>query len=368
MDPRTLKLAELMVRYSNRVEPGDLVQIGGPVAATPLLQALYEKCIEVGANPFCEFEAPWMQEALLKKGRKKQIDFLPPWKTDQAEAIDCLFRVLGETNTRALSGVDPKKQQQRLKAMKPVRDIFHRRMDDESIRWCLTLFPTEAYAQDSDMSLTEFEDFVYRACKVDRGDPVAAWKKVKRDQEKMVDFLTGTKTIRIQAKETDITFSVKERSWINCCGTENMPDGEVFTGPVEDSANGTILFSFPACYNGREVENVHLTFKDGKAVKATASKNEAFLNELLDMDEGARFLGEFSFATNRGIQRYTKNILFDEKIGGTVHFAVGSSYGESGGKNKSVLHWDMICDLRQGGKAYVDGKLFLKDGEFNVKF
>ncbi|MCB9768180.1 MAG: aminopeptidase [Candidatus Omnitrophica bacterium] len=364
MDPRITKLADLMVNYSNKVSRGDLVQIGGPVVTMPLMQAVYEKCIEAGANPFCEFEASWMQETLLKKGRKKQIDFLPPWKTDQIEAVDCLFRFLGETNTRALSGVDPKKQQQRLKAMKPVRDIMHRRMDDESIRWCLTLFPTEAYAQDADMSLSDFEDFVYKACKVDQKDPIAAWKKVRREQEKMVNYLTGKKKIRIVGKETDITFEVRDRTWINCCGTENMPDGEVFTGPVEDSANGTILFSFPACYNGREVENVHMTFKEGKVVKATATKNEAFLNELLDMDAGARFLGEFSFATNRGIQQYIKNILFDEKIGGTVHFAVGSSYGESGGKNKSTLHWDMVCDLRQGGKAYVDGKVFLRDGEF----
>jgi aminopeptidase len=368
MDSRVQKLAELLVGYSCPVKRGDQVLIGGPVAASPLLMKIYEETLKAGGLPVCEIEPPWAQEVLLKNAKKGQIEYVPAWKVQQAEEINCLFRVLGESNTRGLSGIDPARQQERLRAMKPVREVMHRRMDEESLLWSLTLFPTEAYAQDSDMSLSDFEDFVYAACKVDQGDPIAAWKRVKKKQEKMVEFLTGTKKIRILAKETDITFSVKGRSWINCCGTCNMPDGEVFTGPVENSANGTILFSFPACYNGREVENVHLTFEQGKVVKATASKNQDFLNKLLDMDVGARYLGEFSFATNRDIQRFTKNILFDEKIGGTVHFAVGSSYGESGGVNKSVLHWDMICDLRQGGKAYVDGKLFLKDGQFTHRF
>jgi aminopeptidase len=266
-----------------------------------------------------------------------------------------------------LSGVDPKQQQLRLKAMKPLREILHRRMDDRTLRWCLTLFPTEAYAQDAEMSLTDLEDFAYKACLVDKADPIAAWKRIQRSQDKIATFLNGAKKIRVVAKETDLTLSVAGRTWINCCGTENMPDGEVFTGPVEDSANGTILYSFPACHNGREVENIHLTFKDGKAIKASASKNEDFLIKMLDTDSGSRFLGEFAFATNTGIRQFTKNILFDEKIGGTIHLAVGSSYGESGGLNKSVVHWDMICDLRQGGKVYVDGKLFLKDGEFVKK-
>jgi aminopeptidase len=368
MDPRIERLAHLMVNYSNAIKPGEQVLIGGPVAAAPLLSALYATCLDAGAQPLCELGAPWMEETLLRRGKKNQLGFVPDWKLQQAEGINSLFRVLGETNTKNLSGIDPRKQQQRMRGLKPVRDILHRRMDDGSLRWCLTLFPTEAYAQDASMSLSEFEDFVFNACKVNNSDPVSAWKKVQRDQKKMVEYLNGARKIRVVAGETDITFSVKERTWINCCGTENMPDGEVFTGPVEDSAEGAILFSFPACHNGREVENVRLTFKKGKAVEARATKNQDYLNKMLDLDGGARFLGEFSFATNRDIQRFTRNILFDEKIGGTVHFALGSSYAESGGKNKSTLHWDMICDLRQGGKAYVDGRLFLKDGRFIPDF
>ncbi len=368
MDPRVERLASLMVNYSNAIKAGELVSINGPLSAEPLLEALYRKCLEAGALPVCDIEAPWLQEALLRHGSKKQLGFIPEWRLTQAEKIDCLFRVIAETNTRYLSGIDPSRQQQRMKGVKPLRDILHHRMSDGSLRWCLTLFPTEAYAQDAEMSLTEFEDFVYRACHVDLQDPVAAWKKVQRNQEKMVQFLNGTKKIRIVAKDTDLSFSVQGRTWINCCGTENMPDGEVFTGPVENSAEGTILYSFPACHNGREIENVHLTFKKGKVIQAHASKNEDYLNKMLDLDEGARYLGEFAFATNRGIQRFTRNILFDEKIGGTVHLALGASYPESGGVNKSVLHWDMICDLRKAGKVYVDGKLFLKDGEFTQKF
>jgi len=364
MDQRIEKLAELLVGYSNPVKAGDQVVIGGPVASTDLLSAIYEKTLVAGGLPSCEIEPPGFQELLLKKGRKKQLGYVPAWKKQQAEEVDCLFRVLGETNTRSLSGADPKKQQQRVLGQKPLREIFNRRMNEGSLRWALTLFPTEAYAQDSEMSLSDFQDFVYSACMVDRKDPIAAWKRVRGNQEKMVKFLTGTKKVRIVAEGTDIMFGVRDRTWINCCGTHNMPDGEVFTGPEEESANGKILFSFPACYNGREVEGVQLTFKEGHVVKAQASKNQEFLESMLDLDSGSRYLGEFSFATNRAIQRFTKNILFDEKIGGTVHFALGSSYAESGGTNESVLHWDMICDLREGGKAYVDGKLFLKDGEF----
>ena len=368
MDPRIERLAELMVNYSNAVKPGDLVCLTGPAVVQPLLSAIYARCLMAGAFPTYDLEVPACQEALLKKGNRKQLEYLPPWKVQEAETIDCLFKILGETNTRGLSGVDPGKQQLRLKGLKPLRDVFHRRMDDGSLRWCLTLFPTEAHAQDADMSLTDFEDFVYTACKVDSADPVAAWRKVQRQQQKMVECLNSARKIRIVAPETDITLSVKGRTWINCCGTENLPDGEVFTGPIEDSANGTILFSFPACHNGREVEGVHLTFKEGKVVQARAKKNQEYLLKMLDIDSGSRFLGEFSFATNRGIQRFTRNILFDEKIGGTVHLALGASYAESGGINKSVLHWDMICDLRKGGRAFVDGKLFLKDGEFTRSF
>ncbi len=364
MDPRILRLADLLVEYSNPVKSGDQVLIGGPPAAEPLLAALYEKVLAVGGHPTCELEAPWVQESLLRHGKKKQLAHVPKWKVSQAETLDCLFRVLAETNTRALSGIDPKRQQERMLGLKSVREVLRRRMDTKSLRWNVTLFPTEAHAQDADMSLTEFADFVYAACKVDRPDPVSAWKKVRREQKKIVERLAGKRKIRIVAEETDLTFSVAGRAWVNCCGTANMPDGEVFTGPVEDSAEGTILFSFPACREGREVEGVHLTFRTGRVVAARASKNLDYLNAMLDLDSGSRHLGEFAFATNRDIQRFTKNILFDEKIGGTVHFALGSSYSETGGTNRSVLHWDMIRDLRQGGKVYVDGKLFMKDGDF----
>ncbi|NUN98137.1 MAG: aminopeptidase [Candidatus Omnitrophica bacterium] len=364
MDPRIGRLADLLVDYSNPVRAGDQVLIGGPPAAEPLLAALFDKVLAVGAQPTCEIEAPWVQESLLRYGRKKQLAYVPGWKVNQAETLDCLFRVIAETNTRALSGMDPKRQQERMLGLKPLREVLRRRMDDKTLRWNVTLFPTEAHAQDADMSLSEFENFVYAACKADRPDPVSAWKRIRREQKRIVEFLTGRKKIRIVARETDLTLSVAGRAWVNCCGTANMPDGEVFTGPVEDSAEGTILFSFPACREGREVEGVHLTFQAGKVTAARASKNLEYLNAMLDLDSGSRYLGEFSFATNRDIQRFTKNILFDEKIGGTVHLALGSSYAETGGKNRSVLHWDMICDLRQGGRAYVDGKLFLKDGAF----
>lgn len=368
MDPRTANLARLLVQYSISVQKDEVVLLSGPPAATPLLQCLHEECLKSGAHPIVEIDPPWVQESLLAHGKKKQLAFLPEWKSHQAEGINALVRVLADTNTRRFSSADPRRQRELLESQKPVRELLRRRMDQGSLRWSVTLFPTEAYAQDSDLSLAEFEHFVYSACKVNGGDPVRAWNQVRRRQDRIIDFLSDRKRVRIVSEDTDLAFSVAGRTWVNCAGECNMPDGEVFTGPEEESAEGVIRFTFPACHQGREVENVKLTFRGGKAVKSTASKNEVFLNEMLDMDPGARRLGEFSFATNTAIQRFTRNILFDEKIGGTVHLALGSSYSQSGGKNRSALHWDMICDLRTAGKVYLDDKLFLADGRFLKKF
>ena len=214
------------------------------------------------------------------------------------------------------------------------------------------------------MSLSDYEDFVYAACKVDQDDPIAAWKQQRAKQQHIVDFLNTRKQIRIVAPDTDLSYGVAGRQWINCYGDNNFPDGEVFTGPEENSAEGYIRYSFPAIYMGREVNDIRLWFEKGKVVKATADKGEELLHSLIAMDEGAAFLGEVAFGTNYGIQHFSRNMLFDEKIGGTVHLALGAGYPESGSVNKSGLHWDMLCDMRQGGEAYADGELFYKDGQF----
>jgi aminopeptidase len=228
----------------------------------------------------------------------------------------------------------------------------------------VVLFPTNAHAQDAEMSLADYEDFVYRACLVNDGDPVERWTAVKEKQQLLIDWLGGKSEIHLTGPDTDLKVGIAGRSWINCYGDRNMPDGEIFTGPEETKVDGAVRFTFPAVLQGREVEDIRLWFEDGQVVRWSAAKNEDFLTKMLHTDEGACRLGEFAFGCNYGIQRFTKNILFDEKIGGTVHMAVGAGYPETGSQNQSAIHWDMICDLRHGGEVRVDGELFAKDGKY----
>jgi len=241
-----------------------------------------------------------------------------------------------------------------------------KRSAENSLRWCGTLFPTNAYAQDAEMSLSDFEEFVYQACFLNDEDPVARWLELSRQQQRLIDWLKAKRTVHIVGQDTDLTLSVADRVFINSDGKRNFPSGEFFTGPVENSANGSIRFSFPASYNGRSVEDVRLRFENGVVVQATAAHGQDYLEKMLDMDEGARRLGEFAFGTNSNVDRFTKNILFDEKIGGTIHLALGASYPETGGVNQSSLHWDMVCDLRTGGEVRIDGEPFCRDGKFLV--
>jgi aminopeptidase len=233
-------------------------------------------------------------------------------------------------------------------------------------KWSLTLFPTEAYAQDAEMSLADFSDFVFRANLLHLDDPVAAWQAEERKQKKLIARLRGADEVRIVGPGTDLRMSVKGRTFIPSVATHNVPSGEIFTGPVEESAEGCISYDFPVCEGGREIDGIRLVFRQGLVVEATATKNQDYLLKMLDMDKGARRLGELGIGTNYDIQRFIKNILFDEKIGGTIHLALGESYAETGGKNKSGLHWDMIKDLRKDGALYVDGKLVQKNGRFVV--
>jgi len=367
VDVRLERLARLLVEYSNKVGRADVVEIAGNPVAAPLIEALFRATLARGALVRVNLALPSMTEILLKHGDKRQLQYWRPTLLDDLRETTCFFHIWAEENTRALSSVDPRKQQLREQALRPLRDLYMKRAAEKKLRWVGTLFPTNGLAQDAEMSLSEFTDFVFRACKCDRDDPVAAWKEVRRSQQRLIRYLKDKKTVRIVGRETDLTLTVRGRKWENCCGTENMPDGEVFTGPVENSARGTVLFSFPACRGGREVEGVRLVFERGKVVKATAEKNEDYLHKMLDIDEGARRIGEFAFGLNNDIQRFTRNILFDEKIGGTIHIALGAGYPETGSKNRSSLHWDMICDLRERGEIYVDDRLVFKDGRWLIK-
>jgi aminopeptidase len=231
-------------------------------------------------------------------------------------------------------------------------------------RWALTLFPTNALAQESEMSLAEYEEFVFEAMALNEDDPVRYWREKAEEQGRLIEQLEQADEVHITGPGTDLTLSVRGRKFLNGDGTHNMPCGEVFTGPVEDSANGEVFFGIPVAVAGREVSGVRLRFGDGRVVESSAEKGEEYLNAMLDADEGARALGELGIGTNYGIPRATKNILFDEKLGGTVHLAVGRSYEKTGGKNESSVHWDLISDLREGGELYLDGELLQRDGKF----
>src|SRR3954454_9970437 len=364
-DPRLEKLADVLVNYSTGVRPGQLVRITSPSVAAPLVAELYRRVVAAGGHPMVRVSPDELSEIFLKNASDEQLKYVNPVSLFEVERIDASIGVWADENTKALTNVDPKRMGLSQAARKPLMEKFMQRAADGELKWCGTQFPTQASAQDAEMSLAEYEDFVFSAGLLNEPDPVAAWKKISERQQKLADFLNGKRDYHVVAANgTDVRMSVAGMRWINCDGHENFPDGEVFTGPVIDSVNGQISFSFPAVHHGRECDGVKLTFKNGKVVDASASKGQEFLFSMLDMDTGSGFLGECAIGTNYGITRYTRNTLFDEKIGGTVHFALGAGYPETGNKNESGLHWDMVVDRRQGGFVEIDGVKINVDGRF----
>lgn len=365
MDPRYQKLADVLVNYSTAVKAGDLVRITGPPVARALIVAIYEQCVIAGANPVVRMTPDECEELLLTNGVEQQLRFEDPLAQFEVENIDVAIGIWGQDNTKALSQISPERQAWKSQARKKVLDTFLQRFADAQLRWVGTQLPCHSSAQDAEMSLAVYEDFVFRAGLLDREDPAAAWREISERQERLVDFMNGKKELRfVTPQGTDLRMSIADRVWINCDGHENFPDGEVFSAPHEDSTEGEVRYSFPAVHGGREVHDIRLVFRDGRVVEASASKGEEFLHAMLDQDGGARVLGEIAIGTNYSIQQYTKNTLFDEKIGGTFHAALGAAYPESGGTNKSGLHWDMVCDLREGGQIFVDGELISENGRF----
>ena len=366
-DPRLDKLAQVLVRYSIGVKQDDLVRIKAAPQAEALVLALYQEVLRCGGHPVVRMVPEACGELLCKHASDRQLRRLCPLDMHEVETINAHITVLASTNTKALSNVKPKRMAMLSKARQPMLDRFLYRAaakGKKRLRWTGTQFPCDASAQDAEMSLGEYADFVFRAGLLHLPNPVAAWKKIYVAQQRACDYLDRARQVRLVAPGTDITLGVARRRWINCSGHENFPDGEVFTGPIEGSAEGEVRFTYPAVYGGREVQGVWLKFKAGKVVDAAADKNEDYLFEMMDQDAGARYLGELAIGTNYAIKRFTKNTLFDEKIGGTFHLALGAAYPETGSKNTSGLHWDMVCDLRKGGRIEADGKVILKNGRF----
>jgi aminopeptidase len=367
-DPRTDRLARLLVHYSTRVKPGDRAFIVAEPLAMPLIRALFEHVIEAGGYPHLLIVDPSLEEIILKKGSEEQIDFAPTFLKLAYEEFEVRYAIHAKSNTRALTGVDKERFARRRRTMQPILQTQMERGAKGDLRWLTTLFPTEAYAQDAEMSLTEYQDFVYQACHVDDPDldPVAYWQGVKDELAEVAAALSKGDRIEVRGPNCDLRLSIKGRTFVGCHGTHNMPDGEVFTGPVEDSIEGWVRFTYPVIWKGNMAEGVELTFKQGRVVEAKAEKNQEFIDRIIDTDPGSRYLGEFAFGTNFGIDRFTGNILFDEKIGGSFHIALGAGYPETGSKNQSAIHLDMVCDMRQDAEALMDGDVFYKNGEFQL--
>jgi len=363
-DKRYDIFAEILVRHSLHLQKNDLFILSGSPLTMPLVQAVYEKALEAGAHIHLRMGSEALSELFYKNASNEQLEFVSPLDRFEIENIGTKLSIIGTENTRFMSNVDPEKQSIRSRAVQPLHDIFLKRAESKDLRWCITLFPTHASAQDAEMSLQEYEEFVFAAAHVNDSDPISFWQQMQHTQQQYIEALETKKTIHILAEDTDLTLSVDKRRWINCFGKENFPDGEVFTGPIEHSADGYVHFSFPCVYGGRQVDDVKIWFEKGKVKKATASSGNEFLQSMLNMDAGARFLGEFAFGTNYGITQFTKNTLFDEKIGGTIHLAMGAGYPETGSINKSGLHWDMVCDLREDGEVIADGEVIYKKGKF----
>jgi len=361
-DPRVTKLAKVLVHYSTEVKKGQQVFIRTSPLADELTLAVYEEVIKAGAHPFVVNDVPGTQETFFKFASDEQLDYVSPVVKMVSETCDVYINLWAEQNTRELSGIDPTRMARSRKANSIIMQSFFKRAAEGRLRWTLTAFPNNAMAQEADMSLGAFADFVYGAGMLDDDDPVAFWKAEGARQQKLIQWLKGRDKAVLKGSNVDISLSIKDRTFIECAGKENFPDGEIFTGPVEDSVNGWIRFKYPAIFSGQEVTDIELWFENGRVVKEKASKNQELLTSALDTDAGSRFLGEWGIGTNYGIQRFTKNMLFDEKIGGTIHFAVGAGYPESGSKNESGLHWDMLCDMADS-EIIVDGELFYKNGK-----
>lgn len=378
-DQRLDKLADVLVNYSVKVQPGQLVRIRGEMVGASLLEAIYEAVLKAGGHPLLRCSIESCQDIFLQTASDEQLSHVGPIAMAEAEQIDADISLWADVNTKSATRVDPQRSGRVSAARRPIFDTYMTRaaaaeFPDQHpgvkpLKWVGTQFPTNGSAQDAERSLREYEDFVFKAGYLDLENPAAKWEEIREKQQRVADYLDGKSLIHFQTPDgTDLRVNIDGMVWVNCAGESNFPDGEVFTGPnlkhAQGGVNGVVRYTFPAVYNGREVHDIELTFEKGRVVDAKASKGLDYLLAMLDQDEGARNLGEIAVGTNYAITEYTKNTLFDEKIGGTFHAAVGAGYPETGNDNKSGLHWDMVCDLRTGGTITVDGEVISRDGKF----
>ncbi|MDQ3850638.1 MAG: aminopeptidase [Actinomycetota bacterium] len=350
--------ADLLAGYCLEVQEGQEILVRSTTLAEPLLLELQRAILARDAWPLLRVELPGATAAFHRHARDRHLDTFPQVAFAEAKKAHAHLAVQAPENTRALTGIDPERIARATRARKPLREQALRK------RWCSTLWPTHAGAQQAGMALEDFSAFVERALFLDQADPVRAWGELAAFQASLIERLTGARELHVEAEGTDLRLGVRGRTWVNSDGRRNMPSGEVFTGPHEHSATGHIRFDLPSSPAGVEVAGVELELRHGEVVAARADRGEPYLQRALATDSGARRLGEVGIGTNFGIDRPVGAILFDEKIGGTVHLALGRSYPETGGTNDSALHWDLICDLRRGGRISADGEVLQENGRF----
>ena len=361
------KYAKVLVDYSVKVKKGELTIIRtDSYQSQPLVKEIYKQVLLKGGYPVVRMAVEGLNEVYIKNATDEQLEYIDPMTELEYEKAKNLISIGAPLNVKNMAKADSKKLAKRSGVMKHLSEKMLKRSAEGDLNWVIADFPTNALAQEANMSLEDYTDFLIKACYLHLDNPVKKWQEIGEKQEKIADFLNKKSKIRITGDKTDITFNVAGRKWKSCAGEYNFPDGEVYTSPVETSANGQIYFDFPQIYRGNEAQKVLLTLKDGKVIEAKAEKGEEFLNNMLDMDEGSRFVGEIAIGTNEMIQEVTGNILFDEKIGGSIHMAIGASYPDTGGKNVSGLHWDLIKNMKNGGKIYADDELIYENGKFLI--
>jgi aminopeptidase len=364
-DARYDALAELVLDHSLRLEPGNVLRIEGEaVAGAPLIVSLHREATKRGIHCYTALDLNGLKEILVAEGSDEQLEFVSPIELRELDAIDASVTIWSEVNTRSFTRADTDRRQRQLNAQRQFAIRRRDRIASGEHRWCGTLSPTEGHAQDADMSLEDYEDFVFRACHVHDDDPVGHWRRVGERLQARAEELGSVRELRIVGEDTDLTVVVEGRIWRAAYGRQNVPDGEVYTSPVETGVNGTIRFGFPAVFGGSEIDDARLELENGRVVAAEAAGGQDYLRSLLQLDEGASGVGEIAFGLNYEIDRFTRNILLDEKIGGTMHMALGMGFEALGGQNRSALHLDLICDLRREGEVYADGELVWRSGEF----
>lgn len=365
MNPILEKYARLLVEYCLDIQPGDRLLVRTTTLAEPLVREVFRQTIRRGGNMALDVQFEGQNAIFMQEAEGDQLTFVSPLYREAMEHFEAYLYIMAPFNLREDQEVNSTKVNLRQEALSGLQKIYSQRTASRSLKRNLCLYPTSASAQNASMSIDDYQHFVYKACKLFDQDPVTAWLQVRSHQQSIADHLNSCSEFHYKGPYADLTFSTKGRTWINSDGQTNMPSGEIYTSPVENSVNGTIEFSYPGVYMGHEVERVRLWVKDGYIEKWEAARGKEFLDRIFSM-KGTRRFGEAAIGTNYDITRTTRNILFDEKIGGSVHLAIGQSYIQAGGKNESPVHWDMITDMTNGGEILANGEKIYENGYFLI--